>query len=112
MTTINTTKIIAGVSLLGIIVGGAFIIDRTQQPTEIKQMRTNLVEKANFTANNPEACKVQNDKCLTHNEFKQLIKEYNAKIAESKDKKDILENINTGNKETGVIKRVNDKLIK
>jgi len=90
-------KIIAGVAVVGSLVGGTFMVSRDMQESEIKEMRNNLVEKAEQGT-------------LTYSEYKQLITAYNAEIQEAKEKGEDfkLDNIDKNNT---IIKKLNDKIV-
>ena len=97
MEKITIKKIIAGVAILGTMIGGTFIVSRDMQETEINEMRTNLIEKSG-------------NGTLTYDEYRQLIREYNQEIKETKEAGKVykLENLN---KDNSILKRSNEKLI-
>jgi len=95
MKKITIQKTIVGITVLGTIICGAFVINKNQP---INQMRSSLVKKIE-----------QNT--LTYDEYLQLISEYNIEIEKVKKegKKFKLKNIDKNNL---IIDKLNDKLIK
>jgi len=85
------TAITAGALLFG---GGA------ENKDEIRATRLDLLQQAEFTREHPELCKGKNaeERCLTIQEFKLLVREYdaskNVKNEKDKVKKPILDKLN------------------
>lgn len=94
----NIEKIIAGIAVAGSIVGGTFMLSRDTQDYEIKQMRTNLVDRSER-------------KILTYDEYLQIIEEYNAEIKKAKEKGEKFELKNI-NKDFTIVDRLNQRILK
>lgn len=90
-------KIIAGIAVAGSIVGGTFMLSRDTQEFEVKQMRTNLVDRSER-------------KVLTYDEYLQLIEEYNTEIKEAKEKGEKFELKNI-NKDFTIVDSLNAKIL-
>lgn len=90
-------KIIAGVAVLGSMIGGIFVIDNIQDKTQIQQMRINLIEKSKQGT-------------LTYDEYLQLIMEYDIEIQKVKDKGEKFELKNI-NKNHSAIEKLNEIII-
>ena len=91
------TGIASAILACGLLFGGQAIYKQ-----EIREARMSLIDKRDFTRNNKEFCaKTPDDRCLSLQEFQQLIKEYNE-----------VKNVDAGKEVKTFEEKLDDKLIK